>query len=64
MFLKYGYDLDRERDVLLDQAAPLSGKILEAGTGKGHFAAALARRGSLLQASMFRRKKAPSPDFI
>ncbi len=45
LFLKHGYDLDHERDVLLDQAAPLSGKILEAGTGKGHFAAALARRG-------------------
>lgn len=45
LFLKYGYDLDRERDEVLEQAAPLRGKILEAGTGKGHFAAALAKRG-------------------
>jgi ubiquinone/menaquinone biosynthesis C-methylase UbiE len=45
LFLKFGYDLDRERDVILELASPLSGRILEAGTGKGHFAAALARCG-------------------
>lgn len=45
LFLKYGYDLDREREAILEQASPLSGKILEAGTGKGHFASALAKCG-------------------
>ncbi len=45
LFLKFGYDLDRERDVILEQASPLHGKILEAGTGKGHFASALAKCG-------------------
>lgn len=45
LFLKFGYDLDREREVILEQASPLRGKILEAGTGKGHFASALAKCG-------------------
>lgn len=35
----------KERDFILEAAMPLSGKILEAGTGKGHFALALAKRG-------------------
>ena len=37
--------MDKERDFILEAAMPLSGKILEAGTGKGHFALALAKRG-------------------
>jgi len=41
----FGYDLEKERDFILDQAMPISGKILEIGTGKGHFALALAKRG-------------------
>ncbi|MFA5167336.1 MAG: class I SAM-dependent methyltransferase [Candidatus Omnitrophota bacterium] len=45
LFLKFGYNLDREREVILEQVSPLRGKILEAGTGKGHFASALAKRG-------------------
>lgn len=45
LFLKYGYDLDKERNTILDEASPLSGKILETGTGKGHFAVALAKQG-------------------
>lgn len=45
LFLEYGYDLDREREVILEQASPLRGKILEAGTGKGHFASTLAKCG-------------------
>lgn len=45
LFLGFGYDFDYERDTILDQASPLRGRILEAGTGKGHFAVALARRG-------------------
>jgi ubiquinone/menaquinone biosynthesis C-methylase UbiE len=40
-----GYDLEKERDFILDKSLPISGEILEIGTGKGHFALALARRG-------------------
>ena len=45
LFIGFGYDIDKERDFILEQAKPLYGKILEAGTGKGHFAIALAKRG-------------------
>lgn len=34
-----------ERNRILDAVTPLSGRILEVGTGKGHFALALAKRG-------------------
>ncbi|MDD4981103.1 MAG: class I SAM-dependent methyltransferase [Candidatus Omnitrophica bacterium] len=40
-----GYDLEKERDFILDKSLPVSGEILEIGTGKGHFALALAKRG-------------------
>ncbi len=39
----YGYDVEKERSFILEQARPLEGRILEAGTGKGHFALALAK---------------------
>jgi 27-O-demethylrifamycin SV methyltransferase len=45
VFKSFGYDIDKERDFILEQAKPLCGKILEAGTGKGHFAIALAKQG-------------------
>jgi len=41
----FGYDIDAERAFILEEAGPLGGNILEAGTGKGHFALALARAG-------------------
>jgi ubiquinone/menaquinone biosynthesis C-methylase UbiE len=41
----YGYDLEKERDLILGQSLPISGDILEIGTGKGHFSLALARHG-------------------
>jgi ubiquinone/menaquinone biosynthesis C-methylase UbiE len=41
----FGYDVDKERDFILEEAKPFLGKILEAGTGKGHFALALAKDG-------------------
>lgn len=41
----FGYDLEKEREFILDRAMPFSGDILEIGTGKGHFALALAKRG-------------------
>lgn len=47
LYKGFGYDIDKERDFILREAMPLSGKILEAGTGKGHFALALAKRGYL-----------------
>ena len=45
VYRSFGYDLEKERDFILREAMPLSGKILEAGTGKGHFALALAKQG-------------------
>jgi 2-polyprenyl-3-methyl-5-hydroxy-6-metoxy-1,4-benzoquinol methylase len=41
----FGYDVDKERNFILEQAKPICGRILEAGTGKGHFALALAKAG-------------------
>jgi len=40
-----GYDVDKERAFILEKAGPLYGDILEAGTGKGHFALELAKAG-------------------
>jgi len=40
-----GYDLEKERDFILDKSLSISGEILEIGTGKGHFALALAKSG-------------------
>jgi 2-polyprenyl-3-methyl-5-hydroxy-6-metoxy-1,4-benzoquinol methylase len=48
LYSSFGYDVDRERDFILDQAKPVLGKILEAGTGKGHFTLALAKAGHSL----------------
>ena len=45
LFKSFGYDVDKERDFILEQAKPFQGRILEAGTGKGHFALALAKAG-------------------
>ena len=44
-YRQFGYDLEKEREFILDKSVPISGKILEIGTGKGHFALALAKRG-------------------
>jgi len=45
LYKSFGYDVDKERDFILEQAKPVQGRILEAGTGKGHFALALAKAG-------------------
>jgi len=45
LYQSFGYDVEKERDFILEQAKPLYGKILEAGTGKGNFALALAKAG-------------------
>jgi len=44
-YRSFGYDLEKERELILDRSLPVSGQILEIGTGKGHFALALAKRG-------------------
>lgn len=44
-YRSFDYDLEKERDFILDKSLPISGEILEIGTGKGHFALALAKRG-------------------
>ena len=45
LFKSYGYDVEKERNFIVEQAKPLHGRILEAGTGKGYFALALAQEG-------------------
>jgi ubiquinone/menaquinone biosynthesis C-methylase UbiE len=45
LYATFGYDIDNERNFVLEQAKPLGGKILEAGTGKGYFAIILAEQG-------------------
>ena len=44
-YKKFGYDIEKEREFILKKAGPLTGNILEVGTGKGHFSLALARKG-------------------
>lgn len=45
LYSSLGYDVDKERAFILERAYPLYGDILEAGTGKGHFALELAKAG-------------------
>lgn len=45
LYQGFGYGVEKERDFILQQAKPLFGTILEAGTGKGNFALALAKAG-------------------
>jgi len=45
IYASFGYVIEKERQAIIEAAGPLSGRILEAGTGKGHFALALARLG-------------------
>lgn len=45
VYRKNGYDIERERAFIIEKARPISGRILEAGTGKGYFTMALAREG-------------------
>jgi ubiquinone/menaquinone biosynthesis C-methylase UbiE len=41
IYRRYGYDVDRSISFVLSKALPLSGHVLEIGTGKGRFLAAL-----------------------
>jgi len=45
LYKSFGCDIDQERAFVIEKAQPLYGDILEAGTGKGHFALALAKEG-------------------
>jgi len=45
LYKDLGYDTDKERAFIVEKARPLYGKILEVGTGKGHFTLALAKEG-------------------
>jgi ubiquinone/menaquinone biosynthesis C-methylase UbiE len=45
LFKKYGYDIPKARNFILAKAMLTKSRILEVGTGKGHMAIALARKG-------------------
>jgi len=45
LYKSFGCDIDKERVFIIEKAQPIFGDILEAGTGKGHFALALAKEG-------------------
>ena len=45
LFKKYGYDIPRARNFILAKAKLSKGRLLEVGTGKGHLAFVLARKG-------------------
>jgi ubiquinone/menaquinone biosynthesis C-methylase UbiE len=45
LFKKYGYDIPKARNFILAKAGSIQGRVLEVGTGRGHTAVALARKG-------------------
>jgi ubiquinone/menaquinone biosynthesis C-methylase UbiE len=45
-YRRYGYDVEKNAAFVLSQALPLSGRVLEIGTGKGRFLTALIRQAS------------------
>ncbi|MDP8212491.1 MAG: class I SAM-dependent methyltransferase [Candidatus Zapsychrus exili] len=45
LFKSFGYDIDEERYFIIKNVQPIEGRILELGTGKGHFAVALVKSG-------------------
>jgi ubiquinone/menaquinone biosynthesis C-methylase UbiE len=46
LFRKYGYDIPKARNYIIAKAGLLKGgSVLEVGTGRGHMATALARKG-------------------
>ena len=48
LYKNYGYDIEAERNFIIEKAQPLYGEMLEIGTGKGHLAIALAKKGYVL----------------
>jgi len=59
LFRQYGYDIPKARKFILAKAKITKGSILEIGTGKGHMAIALAKKGFKI-ASIDVDKKAQS----
>ena len=45
LYRSFGYDIVQERNSILEKSRPITGKILEIGTGKGHFTRVLAAEG-------------------
>jgi len=45
LYKNFGYDIEEERKFIIEKAKPLSGRILEVGTGKGYFSVVLAGKG-------------------
>jgi ubiquinone/menaquinone biosynthesis C-methylase UbiE len=45
LYKSFGFDIEKERALIIEKAQPVCGEILEAGTGKGHFALELAKAG-------------------
>jgi len=45
LFKKYGYDIPKARNFILSKAKLSKGRMLEVGTGKGHLAIVLAKKG-------------------
>ncbi len=45
LFKKYGYDIPKARNFILSKAMLNKGRMLEVGTGKGHLAIVLAKKG-------------------
>jgi ubiquinone/menaquinone biosynthesis C-methylase UbiE len=56
LFKKYGYDIPKARNLILTKAMLTKGKILEVGTGKGHTAIVLAKKGFKLTSIDLDRK--------
>ncbi|MDD3374334.1 MAG: class I SAM-dependent methyltransferase [Candidatus Omnitrophica bacterium] len=45
IYERFGYDIIKERDLIISKTEPIGKKILEVGTGKGYFTMALAAQG-------------------
>ena len=45
LFKKYGYDIPKARNFILAKSKLNKGRVLEVGTGKGHLAIVLAKKG-------------------
>ncbi|HOY65744.1 MAG TPA: class I SAM-dependent methyltransferase [Candidatus Ozemobacteraceae bacterium] len=48
LYRSFGYDIEREREFILGIVRPVTGPVLEIGTGKGYMTVALARAGARL----------------
>jgi len=56
LFKRYGYDIPKARRLILTRSKISGGRILEVGTGKGHMAIALAKKGFKLTSIDLDRK--------